>query len=855
MSNARSPGRQPGRARLAPQAKGLAWTAAVAAAVVPAAALIPAGPSPSWPAAATIALLTLVVAIADRLAADLEFDGGVHSIVASELLTVPALLLLPPWIVIIANTAGTLVDEIAARRPLGKAAFNLATVTLEMTVAAALLHALAPPGTSSGAPLWGAVALGVAVGAAFGGVALAGIMRCYRVALSAREALVSTLQSIVGTLACASIGLAVVELWKTAPVNVVLLVPGGVIIVFTYRLYARSRRSLERVNSLYAFSSFLAATSDTSRGGAAMVERVRELLMAESAELFIPGQGEIPAVRLAAQHHSVDPLPQAVSAAAVGPVTERVLAAGRSALVARADADGDGEARAELELRQADDAVIVALRTEGRVLGVLSVAGRLGDVARLERDDLELLEVLANHVSLWIEHGRLVERLRQTAAEREHQALHDSLTGLPNRRCFAERAAEALAEPDCAGAVLLLDLDRFKEVNDTLGHATGDQLLLLVARRLVNFVGDGAVVARLGGDEFGVLAPRVSPTAGPETLAGSVLDAFSTPYEIDGIPVAVEVSIGVARFPEDGADVATILRRADMAMYAAKAAGTGVERYTAEADTHSRDRLALLADLREAIESEGLALFYQPKVDLRSGLVTGVEALVRWPKPGSGMVPPDRFIPQAEQSGLMGPLTQWVLETALRQCRAWRDAGLWLGMAVNLSARNLTDLTLPDLVADLLARTGVPAQDVTLELTESAVIANPGRAQEILTRLRELGVRLALDDFGTGQASLQLLRGAPFTEVKVDRQFVQNMMVDDDDAAIVRAVIELGRGLGIEVVAEGVQDALTYEHLAETGCDVAQGFYISRPAPPGELTAALLDQAQWARPRRLPAPV
>jgi predicted signal transduction protein with EAL and GGDEF domain len=355
-------------------------------------------------------------------------------------------------------------------------------------------------------------------------------------------------------------------------------------------------------------------------------------------------------------------------------------------------------------------------------------------------------------------------------------------------------------------------------------------------------------VARLGADEFAVLVPGADPR-GAAVVAGKMLQALEAPFELAGQQVEATASIGIVLCPEHGDDLETLLRRAEGAMYAAKQNHSGYATYSFEQDQHTPGRLALVGELRRAIEHDQLVLYYQPKVAHNPSRVTSVEALVRWQHPEHGIIPPDQFIALAEQTGLIQALSQWVLNAALRQCQEWRAAGLHLPVAVNLSMRNLHDSQLPNTIGSLLETWGVTPAWLTVELTESAVMADPGRAMEILSKLRHMGVRIAIDDFGTGYSSLGYLKRLPVQQIKIDKSFVMAMAADENDFAIVRSTIDLGHNLGLTVVAEGVENETTWELLTRLGCDGAQGYYFSRPLPESDLRRRL-EETPW-QPGRL----
>jgi len=434
--------------------------------------------------------------------------------------------------------------------------------------------------------------------------------------------------------------------------------------------------------------------------------------------------------------------------------------------------------------------------------------------------------------------------LSQANTMLETMATTDALTGLPNRTLYHRRLAEALAAGQITGqsiAVLLMDLDRFKEVNDTFGHHYGDLLLQQVGASLQRVLRGADTVARLGGDEFALLLPNTD-AAGAVTVSAALLKALDVRFLLEGQAVDVDASIGIALFPDHGVEVDALLRQADVAMYTAKRAQSGHTIYDAAQDNHNPHRLALMGELRLALGAGALLLYYQPLVNLQSGALTGVEALLRWPRPDGSFIPPDQFIPLAEHTGLMMPLTDWVLNTALGQCRAWQDAGHAIGVQVNLSARTLQDMSLPERVDGLLRRYDVSPALLTLEITESALMADPVRAREVLIRLAAIGVRLAIDDFGTGYSSLAYLKNLPVDEVKIDKGFVLGMATAGadqagGDQAIVHSVVTLAHALRLTVVAEGVETTGAWDTLRVLGCDTAQGYLLSRPLPAVDLEA------------------
>jgi diguanylate cyclase (GGDEF)-like protein/PAS domain S-box-containing protein len=426
-----------------------------------------------------------------------------------------------------------------------------------------------------------------------------------------------------------------------------------------------------------------------------------------------------------------------------------------------------------------------------------------------------------------------------------HQATHDALTGLGNRALLYDRldyAVRLSRRTGRSGALLLTDLNRFKVINDTFGHTTGDEVLRTVAARLRTVLGDSDTVARLGGDEFAILLPHA--TAEEARFVGEkVLAAVADPFPVEGSELVLETSVGAALYPAHGDSTEELLRSADVAMYAAKASGDGFVLYETRIDSYDPKQMALLSDLRKAIDRDQLELHFQPKVNTATLSVDSVEALLRWHHPTRGDFPPGEFVPLAEWTGVMRPLTHWVLTAAVRQARAWRDQGNPLQVAVNVSASVLHDITLPDAIRDLLVETGVSSSLLKLEITETAVMNDPARARDVLQRLAALGVELSIDDFGTGYSSIAHLRGMPVSEIKIDSSFVQCMASDKEDASVVRSLVLLGHGLNLTVVAEGVEDAETVDILRRSRCDLMQGFYFAKPMRADALDIWLLNRS------------
>ena len=434
--------------------------------------------------------------------------------------------------------------------------------------------------------------------------------------------------------------------------------------------------------------------------------------------------------------------------------------------------------------------------------------------------------------------GQLVERLN-------HQSRTDALTGVANRLAFAEQGDAALERATASSCVglLIVDLDRFKEINDVLGHRYGDLLLTAVANRLATEVGRRGMVARLGGDEFAVLLPDLRSRRSATEFAAHLVRSLDAQFMLDGTPVTIGASIGVAVGPDDGRRTTALLQAADLAMYQAKKRRSGYQDSVSATST-APENIVLIGELRDAIIDRQLQLHYQPKIDLRTGEVRACEALVRWLHPVHGFIPPTSFIPIAEQTGLIHQLTHWVLREAIQQCAHWRADGRMLGVSVNVSARDLLDRTFVTTVRETLRDCGVPSTALCLEVTETSIMADPERASAVLREFRATGVQISIDDFGTGYSSLAYLRTIPANELKIDRTFITTLRAGDLDSAIVASTLHLAHRLGMSVVAEGVENAATSETLHTIGCDQAQGFFFARPMPADDVSRWLDERPQ-----------
>jgi diguanylate cyclase (GGDEF)-like protein len=447
-------------------------------------------------------------------------------------------------------------------------------------------------------------------------------------------------------------------------------------------------------------------------------------------------------------------------------------------------------------------------------------------------------------ITHWIAYLRDVTDTKNQMLLLRRQATYDPLTDLPNRTLLFEQLEQAIDRArsrKSSVALLLMDLDRFKEVNDTFGHYFGDLLIKQIADRLRALLAPNETLSRLGGDEFGLFLTRAFDSNDVAAVARRILDSLQQPFEIDRHVLEVSASIGIAMYPQHGSDARTLLRRADVAMYAAKEANVGYAFHNQEHESRTPEQLALTVEMRRAMERDEFELYYQPKVHLTTGLMTRAEVLIRWNHPNRGLLPPGAFIPVAERTGLIKPMTEWIIDRMLRQCAEWHKAGAPVHVAVNISPKSLQDQMLPMKIQAALDKWNMDPRFIKAEITESSVMSDPARALAITSMLQSMGIRVSLDDFGTGYSSLSNLRQLPVDELKIDKSFVMGMSASEADASIVRTMVELAHSLGKQVCAEGVEDEETFMRLADMGCDLAQGYWISKPKPAADLLEWLVE--------------
>ncbi len=794
-------------------------------------------------ASATTALpwLVWVVAFAasEAMVVHVQWRRDAHTFSVGDLVLAAGLLLAAPGALVLAQVVGSGATLLLHRRQRGlKLGFNVAQYALGGCIATAIFAGLTGPGVGMWDWLAALIAIGVSTTTA--DLCIFAVISIAEGQARLRPLLDMLALSLPFTMGAAAVGLVLARTAVADPAAVVLLSLPTLLIVAAYRAYTKAREQQENLRVLHEVTSLLHHGHDSQEAVADFLDSVRAAFRAELTELVLLGPGGLAGATVS---RSCQDGPSTVMA----PITDAQehhrllgLTAAPGAASTRTDTGRGRQLAAYATGRELKDAMVATLRTDDRTHGLLLVGGRFGDVTTFSASDLALLDTFARHVATSLERGRLEENLRQVTDLKEqlrHQALHDPLTGLPNRTLFLDRARQAV---EAAGrsqvwpAVLFLDLDGFKPVNDTHGHEAGDLLLRTIADRVRGCLRPGDSAARLGGDEFAVLLEGPVAELDVARIVDRIRAQLDVPVALgEGVLTTVGASIGAALGGPDTGDADTLVRRADIAMYAAKRSGSldflvyepGLGETTATREDTS-------AELAAAIEAGQLSVLYQPLIDMRSGRPVGAEALVRWDHPEDGQRVPDEFIAMAEDNGLITEIGAMVLDDACRQASRWvaESGGREdLLVTVNLSARQLSDPRIVDRVAASLRNAGLDPHRLVLEITETVLMHDRDAAAATLWELKSLGVRIAIDDFGTGYSSLAYLRRFPIDMLKVAREFVDGVGRDVHDDVITRAIVELASTLGLLTVAEGIETADQQAHMRMLGCDLAQGFLLSHP--------------------------
>jgi diguanylate cyclase (GGDEF)-like protein len=765
-----------------------------------------------------ILLITAGFVVSEPLVFHVEARNEAVSFSPTDVPLAFGLLILSPLALVAARLVGAAIGLIIWRRPpLFKLNLNLVAFTAETLIAMAIFRSVFDPGSPASLLMWLVLALSLCVGLVVGGVVIAVAISFFEGDLGPRVRKEFT-HSYLFYLPGAVLGASVATPGLIAPWLVVIFLIPAPLVWLVLRSHGTLMHRYTDLSHIHEFSSEVGRSTELQEIADTAVREIAAHLRAQAVALILWDEGAGAVRAFDGDSALLDTLPGNGG----DPVWAEVTATHETLLIDVQSARG--AMAVELRRLGVEEGLVAPLRTEQTTLGVLVVANRHGAVDRFSADDRARLHSITEQLVVALRKGQLHIQI-------QHDATHDRLTGLPNRAYFEPWAEQMITSSRSgSGALLMLDLDRFKEVNDTLGHHMGDLLLEQVADRLRESVAEGDLAARFGGDEFAVFIPGAEEVDA-SLLAETISHRLEEPFDLRGTTVAIAGSIGIALVPEHGRSAESLLRRADLAMYDAKRRHSRSAVHHPDMEGKDTVRLAMLADLRRAVTAKSVEVYFQPKTDLRTGDVVAMEALARWTHPTRGAVGPDVFIPLAEQAGLIEALTEQVLDKALAAVGHWRELGYQVGVAVNLSPQSLVNEGLPRLIARLLNESGIPADLLTIEITEQSVIGETQRTVAILKQLHELGVHLSIDDFGTGFSSLTNLRHLPISELKIDRSFVSEMLVGNNDEVIVQSTIDLGHNLGFDVVAEGVETAAITDRLRTLGCDLVQGYGICRPLP------------------------
>jgi diguanylate cyclase (GGDEF)-like protein len=795
-----------------------------------------------FPEGAMLSIIFVLWAAANVAPVSLHYRGNTTLVSLEDgPLLIGLAFVTPNLLVVVAVVAALSVFAVVRRQPLIKWTFNVATRGLSVAVAAVVFREIlgnhSPVSSLVG---WVAAVAAMVAFQIVSALTLRVVTLLAGVAAPKRRRI--THMAIQALLVAASMCLALAFLdaawfdgWATLPLLLV-----AALIVVAYRGYNRLSLRFSALEHLYDFSRTMGTASlEPSSMSVDVLKKVCTVMRTRRAELILAEPSGIPR-RIIFDDRGASGI-ESITLHEGSFVTEAVSSGQASLHTAIAQGETVSTDPIVGEYHQA---LVAPLMNRHTTIGAIVAIDRDEELDSFDDDDLRLFETLVAHASTSLERARLVEELRYEVDSKSHQATHDMLTGLPNRMLFLTRAAAAVSESSGV-AIVLFDIDRFKDVNDTLGHTIGDRLLCEIAERLLRAVSGRATVARLGGDEFALVVSDVTDPERAVEIVHELNVEMQRPIKMDGLTLAITASAGIAMAPEHGEDASLLLQRADIAMYLAKERRSTVEVYSVEHDQSMQRLLMLGGLLTHALETgTELSLMYQPIGDVRSRDIAYVEALCRWNHPVQGFIPPEEFIGIAEQMGLIPQITDFVLDEGCAQLARWRDAGITLGLAVNVSGREFADINLVDRVEKCLRQYDIPAHLLTLEVTETEIMADLGAATKVLYELSARGIKLGIDDYGTGYSSLQYLHKLPVNELKIDRSFVTNLPNEASNRIIVRSSIQMAHSLGLYVIAEGAEDELTCAMLAEADCDFIQGYYLSKPQKAEDLQEWILGGAK-----------
>jgi diguanylate cyclase (GGDEF)-like protein len=745
-----------------------------------------------------VALCAVLFAVAEYAKVHVEVRDQALSVSLSDLPLVIGLFTVPFWWLLTARLLTTAVAMAQRRHPLQKSVFNLCLFTAEVGVAYLLAGWLIHP-VASIVSAWPAALVTVLAVGAVGVVAVLTVIVVLQGWPSSHEVLLMVASVSLSGMVAGSVAVLSLLALQSGVAGYSLLAVAAGVAVIAFRSYSRLLQEHADLGEILDAARLMSGSATTADLIISLTEEAARLVKAEQAQVWLPG---VPSLE--------QTLPPSGSAPVVIRETTRVA--------------GEREWLVRTGFR---DALVMPIEVDGKQEGVLVVHDRLGSINTFNTNDLHLLQTLVTHATAVWNNMNLVGRLR-------HEATHDPLTDLPNRSAFTAAVERMLGELRAGRAgrlavVLLMDIDRFKEINDILGHPAGDRLLVMVARRLATVAPREGVLARLGGDEFALLLPQINSPKEAEALATRLTESLAQPFSLSGSVIDVSASVGIAGVFGESISTETLLRHVDIAMHTAKTRQSNFAWYSPENDRGTVERLNLVGQLRRAIDENQISVDFQPQIRLSDRRVVGFEALARWTHPERGPIAPDEFIPLADQTGQVGTLTLLALRKSLEQCSDWDPS---IGVSVNLPARLLLDPDLPAELAEVTYEFGIDPSRVTIELTEDSLVSYDRDSMQPLHRLRGIGFRLSIDDFGTGYSSLAYLRQLPVQEIKIDKSFMVGVADTPGAAALVRSIIEVSHVLGMTVVAEGVEDSETLEIVDRLGCDVGQGYLLGRPMAP-----------------------